>query len=86
MAGAGKIEDQDTTVDERFQSMQPMDCSNLRRSSGKWYPAKPPLWGCNGGLGPSDYFGRIMVQNLPSNIKVGVVVVAVPGCDIALFN
>lgn len=86
MAGAGKIEDQDTTVDERFQSMQPMDCSNLRRSSGKWYPAKPPLWGCNGGLGPSDYFGRTMVQNLPSNIKVGVVVVAVPGCDIALFN
>ncbi len=85
MAGAGTIEAQDKTVDNRFQMMEPIDCPNLNRTFGKWYPAVPPLWGCNGGLGPSDYFGRTMVENLPSNIKVGVVVVGIPGCDIALF-
>lgn len=85
MAGAGTIENRDKTVNNRFQMMQPMDCPNLGKSFGEWYPAVPPLWGCNGGLGPSDYFGRTMVDSLPSDIKVGVIVVAVPGCDIALF-
>lgn len=85
MAGAGSIEAKDKTVDSRFQMMEPIGCTNLNRTFGKWYPAVPPLWGCNGGLGPSDYFGRTMVENLPSNIKVGVIVVGIPGCDIALF-
>lgn len=86
MAGAGTIEPQDKNVDSRYQTMQPMDCPSLQRSAGKWYTAVPPLWGCNGGLGPTDYFGRTMVENLPSNIKIGVIVVGIPGCDIALFN
>jgi hypothetical protein len=86
MAGAGTIETQDRTVDSRFQVMEPMDCSSLSRTFGKWYPAVPPLWGCTGGLGPADYFGRTMVQTLPTTIKVGVIVIGIPGCDIALFN
>jgi hypothetical protein len=87
MAGAGTIEAQDRTVDSRFQMMAPQDCPSLNRSIGKWYPAIPPLWGCpNGGLGPCDYFGRTMVQNLPTNIKVGVIVIGIPGCDIRLFD
>jgi hypothetical protein len=88
MCGAGTIEEQDKTVDSRFQVMYPMvGCTMLNRTFGKWSPAVPPLWGCpNGGLGPVDYFGRTMVQKLPSNIKVGVIVVAVPGCDIRLFD
>src|SRR5690554_6095608 len=85
MAGAGTIEQQDKTVDSRFQMMQPMDCSNLNRSYGEWYDAVPPLWGCNGGLGPADYFGRTMVENLPEHIKVGVIVVAIPGSDIGIY-
>ena len=71
MAGAGTIEAQDRTVDSRFQMMEPIGCTNLSRTFGKWYPAVPPLWGCNGGLGPADYFGRTMVENLPANIRVG---------------
>jgi hypothetical protein len=87
MAGAGTIETQDKTVDSRFQVMEPMDCSSLNRSIGKWYPAVPPLWGCpTGGLGPCDYFGRTMVKNLPSPITVGVIVIGIPGCDIRLFD
>jgi hypothetical protein len=87
MAGAGTIETQDKTVDSRFQMMAPQDCPSLNRSIGKWYPAIPPLWGCpSGGLGPCDYFGRTMVQKLPTNIKIGVIVIGIPGCDIRLFD
>ncbi len=88
MAGAGEIEQQDKTVDSRFQVMYPMvDCSIQGRTFGNWYDAVPPLWGCpKGGLGPADYFGRTMVEELPSEIKVGVIVIGIPGCDIRLFD
>jgi hypothetical protein len=86
MAGAGTIEAQDQTVDSRFQFMKPQDCPSIGQYMGNWYDAIPPLWGCTGGIGPSDYFGRTMVENLPSNIKVGVIVVGVPGCKIELFG
>lgn len=86
MAGAGTIENQDLTVDSRFQFMKPQDCPAQNQYAGNWYAAVPPLWGCSGGIGPSDYFGRTMVENMPENVNVGVVVVGVPGCKIELFG
>ncbi|MDE7095940.1 MAG: glycoside hydrolase family 97 N-terminal domain-containing protein, partial [Muribaculaceae bacterium] len=44
--------------------------------------AVPPLVRENTGLTLMDYFGRTMVDNLPENITVGVVPVAVGGCKI----
>ena len=41
---------------------------------------------CCTGLTPVDYFGRTLVENLPKNIRVGVIDVAVGGCDIELFD
>lgn len=86
MAGAGDIEAQDRTVANRFQFMKPQDCPAQNQYAGNWYTAVPPLWGCSGGLGPSDYFGRTMVEHLPNHVKVGVIVVAIPGCKIELFG
>ncbi len=89
MEGNGVIEAQDKTgVDSRFQVMGAVNCNSGGKSYtiGKWQTATPPLVRCNTGLGPSDYFGRTMVANLPTNIKVGVVPVAIGGCDIALFD
>lgn len=86
MDGAGRIEEQDKTVDERFQVLAALDMPKLDRKKGNWYPAVPPLCRGRGGLGPSDYFGRTMVANLPENIRVGVVNVSVPGCKIELFE
>ena len=40
----------------------------------------------NTGLTPADYFGRTMVENLPENVRIGVVHVAVGGCRIELFQ
>jgi len=86
MEGNARIEPQDTTVDNRFQVLEPLDCPNLKRTKGNWYPAVPPLCRCHTGLTPADYFGRTMIANLPANIRVGVVNVSVGGCKIELFD
>lgn len=87
MEGAAKIEHQDTiNIDQRFKVLETLDCQNLGREKGKWYTAIPPLCRCNSGLSPVDYFGRTLVKNLPNNIKVGVVNVAIGGCKIELFD
>lgn len=86
MEGQGAIEEQDQSVDSRFQVMQSIDCPDLERSKGAWYTAVPPLVRCETGLSPADYFGRTMVENLPDNIRVGVINVAIGGCDIRLFD
>lgn len=86
MEGQGAIGEQDLTVDNRFQVLEAKDCPNLGRTKGEWYTAVPPLCHCGSGLSPVDYFGRTMVANLPDSIRVGVVVVAIGGCDIRLFD
>jgi len=86
MEGAARAELQDSTVNPRFQVMEAVNCENLGRSKGKWYPAVPPLCRCKTNLGPTDYFGRTMVANLPEKVKVGVIVVAIGGCKIELFD
>ena len=86
MEGAAQIEDQYGAVNDRFQMMATVDCPNLSRTKGNWYKATPPLVRCNTGLGPADFFGRAMVDNLPDNIKVGVINVAIGGCKIELFD
>ncbi|MFA9392397.1 MAG: sialate O-acetylesterase [Prolixibacteraceae bacterium] len=86
MEGQGKIEEQDKTVDPRFQVMQALDCSNPERIKGTWRTAVPPLCQCGSGLSPADYFGKTMVSKLPDNIRVGVINVAIGGCDIRIFD
>lgn len=86
MEGAGAIETVDKTVDPRFKVMEAVDCSNLGRTKGKWYTAVPPLTRCYSGLSPVDYFGRTMIANLPTSVKVGVINVSVGGCKIELFD
>lgn len=86
MEGQGTIESQDKTVDDRFKVLQSLDCSNLGATKGTWRTAVPPLCQCYSGLSPADYFGRTMIENLPGNITVGVINVAIGGCDIRLFD
>jgi len=86
MEGQGTIEPQDQTVDSRFRIFQSLDCPNLGRMKGNWYPAVPPTCQCYSQLSPADYFGRTMVANLPDSITVGIINVAIGGCDIRLFD
>lgn len=83
MEGCGKIEKCDKeNVPERFKVMAAQDFSAPDRKIGEWYTAVPPLVGQNYELSPADYFGRTMVANMPENVTVGVVPVAIGGCKI----
>jgi len=86
MEGQGTIETQDQTVDSRFRVFQALNCPNLGRTKATWYTAVPPTCQCNTKLSPADYFGRTMVANLPDSITIGIINVAVGGCDIRLFD
>lgn len=84
MEGQGAIEDCDLSPDERFQMMSTLDCGT--RKLGQWYRAVPPLARCDTRLCPADYFGRTMVANLDEGKRVGVVVVAIGGIKIDLYD
>ncbi len=83
MEGNASIEPTDRqNVPERFKMMPTVDFSNPKRTKGEWYTAAPPLVRESTGLTPMDYFGRTMVDNLPEEVKVGVVAVAIGGAPI----
>ncbi len=86
MEGFPGVEQQDkVNVDDRFKVLAAVDFPKMDRTKGHWYTAIPPLCRPSTGLCPADYFGRTMVANLPGNIRVGVVNVAVAGSKIELF-
>ncbi|MEB2775352.1 sialate O-acetylesterase [Algoriphagus sp. D3-2-R+10] len=86
MEGSARFEAQDTVANNRFMLMQAVDCPDLEREKGNWYPAVPPLSRCNTGLTPGDYFGKTLAQSLPDSIKIGIINVSVGGCKIELFQ
>lgn len=87
MEGHARIEARDTVnIDPRFKVLAAVNCTALNRTKGNWYTAVPPLCRSNTGLNPADYFGRTLVENLPEQIKVGVINVAVGGSKIELFD
>ncbi len=79
-----------TGVDKRFQVLAAVDSPSMGRKMGQWYSAIPPLVrpssGFSTGVCPADFFGRTLVAKLPQNIRVGVIIVAVGGCKIELFD
>lgn len=87
MEGFPGVPQQDKqSVDSRFRVLAAINFPKLGREKGHWYTAVPPLCRPTTGLCPVDYFGRTLVANLPADIKVGVIDVAVAGCKIQLFE
>ena len=86
MEGNARPEAQDQQCPERFKMMAAIDMPQSGRKKGEWYTAKPPLCRDGTGLSPCDYFGRELVKNLPEEISVGIINVAVAGCGIDLFD
>jgi hypothetical protein len=86
MEGNAQWEDVDNDVDSRFQMLATTDFDNPKRTKGNWYTANCPIVSPIGKLGPSDYFGRTMVAAMPTNVKIGVVAVAMGGSPIEMFD
>ncbi len=86
MEGAARPEAQDMEgVSPRFLLMPAVDDPARNRKRGEWCQALPPLCRPNTGLTPVDYFGRTLTENLPENIRVGVIHVAIGGIRIEGF-
>ena len=88
MEGNAQWESQDVgNVDERFQMLATCDFNNTnpKRKLGEWYTAECPIVSPDGKLGPTDYFGRTMVKELPDK-KIGVIAVAMGGSPIQMFD
>ena len=87
MEGNAQPESIDKTgIDKRFRLLATCNFSSPSRTMGKWYVATPPLVSPAGGLGPTDYFGRMMCENLPEEIRIGVIPVAMGGSPIEMFD
>ena len=86
MEGSAEICDVDRLPNERLLAMASMDYDNGQKAKGQWYIATPPLSQQYAGLAPSDGFGKYMVKSLPDSIKVGLISVAIGGCDIRVFD
>lgn len=83
MEGNALVENIDKqNIPARFKMMPAVNYNNPKRTMGEWYEAIPPLCRQNTGLTPADWFGRTMVENLPEDVTVGVINVAVGGAPI----
>jgi hypothetical protein len=74
---------------DRFQVMAAVNMNTTapQRTMGNWCTAVPPLVRDWTGLCPVDFFGRTLVEEIADpNIKIGVIVVAIGGCAINLFD
>lgn len=75
------------TAHDRFKVMSPYTCSGsgVNRTKDQWAPAITPIVRCNTNFSLLDYFGRTLLDSLPSNVTIGVVAAAVGGTAIDGF-
>ena len=71
-------------ISPRFKKMYAANSDGSKL--GTWATAAPPLVRSNTGLTPVDYFGRYLIDNLDSRYDIRVIVVAVAGCSLKLFD
>ena len=89
MEGNAAVEKGDiTNVPANMRNMVVAKCDvqNYAATRYIWRKATPPLARYNTGLSPADYFGRKMLDYLPSGQKVGIVMVAIGGAAIEAFD
>jgi len=72
---------------ERFKVLAAVDMPKLCREKENWYTAVPPIVREDRGLCPADNFGRTLVNRISNpDIKIGVIIVAVSGAAIDIFD
>lgn len=85
-AGARPAEQDKNFNNPRFQFMAACDMPRLGRTMGQWYTAIPPICREGNNMGPVDFFGRKMIEEMPEDYRVGVINVSVAGAKIELWD
>jgi hypothetical protein len=60
--------------------------TKLNRQHNSWYTAFPPYHNCGEGIGPADYFGKMLLDSIRDDIKIGFIPCALSGVDIDFFR
>ncbi len=85
-AGAQPAEQDKDFNNPRFQFMCADDMPRHNRTKGNWYTAVPPICRESNNMGPVDFFGRKMIEELPEDYRIGVINVSVAGAKIELWD
>lgn len=85
-AGATPAEQDKNFNDPRFQFLSAVDMPRYERKMGQWYTAVPPICRQSNNMGPVDFFGRKMIEELPAQYRVGVINVSVAGAKLELWD
>ena len=86
MEGNARPEEEDMTGVNQFRFKKMYCADSDGANKGKWATAYPPLCRKTTGLTPVDYFGRYLCDSLARKYKIYVIVVAVAGCKITMFD
>jgi len=73
-------------TDERFKILNTLGPPMLNGTKGEWRVARPPTFMNNMGLNPCDNFGRTLVAETPSDIKIGTINLAVSGAQLLVYH
>jgi len=72
---------------ERFKVFASVDMPKFNRIKENWYTASSPIVREDRGLSPADNFGRTLIEKINNpDIKIGVIIVAVSGAAIDIFD
>jgi len=85
-AGARPADQDKDWNDPRFQFVAAVDNPRMDRKMGQWYTAIPPICRPSNNMGPVDFFGRKMIENMPEQYRVGVINVSVAGAKLELWD
>ena len=85
MQGVTPLEEQDSIYNDRFRMMATTTCGT-ERELFNWYTTDRSLAHCYNYLSPMSGFGHKMTSLTKDNIQIGVIVVAVGGTSIQLFD
>ncbi|MFI3288052.1 MAG: sialate O-acetylesterase [Rikenellaceae bacterium] len=86
MEGCADAVERDYEPFRRLKMLPSMDNVERGRKLGEWCDASTPISGATAGLSPSESFGKAMVISQPEDISIGLISVAIGGCDIRLFD
>jgi hypothetical protein len=86
MNGANKASAEDKKPTDAYQVFRAEKGPLLKGLKGSWHPAKNPLSVNSQGVSPVDGFARTLKGKVGEDVKIGVIVVAVSGCKIQLFD
>ena len=84
MEGNAALPTPAVTLSTRYQELSPVTCSGsgVTRTEGQWGAAASPIVRCDTKFSLLEYFGKTLTDSLPSNIRIGIVPVAVAGVRI----